>query len=115
MRARTKIYDRVTGQSRKRKLRNLLIGLFLLSITLTVSLWMVIEIMNEANILSGFPWDGIRNGEALPLLALFIFSFSLSALYIVYYRGITEISERAPPYLLAIAIIVVLARMLFRF
>jgi hypothetical protein len=115
MRTRTKIYNKITGESRRRKFKNLLIGLLLLSITLTVSLWMIIEIMNEANILPGFPWEGIRNGEVLPLLALFVLSFSISTFYIVYYRGITEISDRTPPYLLAIAIIVVLARVLFRF
>jgi uncharacterized BrkB/YihY/UPF0761 family membrane protein len=115
MRARTKIYDSVTGEGRRRKLRSLLVGLLLLSFILAVSLWMIIEIMNQANILIGFPWEGIRSGEILHLLILFVLSFSSSTLYIVYYRGIREISKSAPRYLLAIAVLVLTARLLFRF
>lgn len=110
-----KIYDKVTGEGRKRKLRNLLLGLLLLSLILTISLWMIIEIMNEVNILPGSPWQEIRSGEILHLLVLFVLSFSSSALYIVYYKRVREISKAAPRYLLAIAILVLLARVLFRF
>lgn len=115
MRARTKIYNKLTGESRKRKLRNLFLGLLLLSITLTISLWMIIEIMNGANILFGSPWDEIGSGEMAHLLALFVLCFSSSTLYIFYYRGIREISKTTPRYLLAITVMVVLARVLFRF
>ncbi len=115
MRIRTKIYDRVTGENRKRKLRTVLLGLVLLSIIITISLWMIVEIVNEINLFQGSPWEEIRNGEIPHLLVLFILSFSSSTLYIFYYRGVKEISERAPGYLLAILVIVVLARVLFRF
>ncbi len=66
MRARTKIYDRVTGESRKRKLRTLLLGLVLLSIILTISLWMIVEITNEINPFPGSPWEEIRSGGYRP-------------------------------------------------
>jgi hypothetical protein len=114
MRIRTKIYDRVTGGNRKRKLRNVFLGLVLLSIIITISAWMIVEVLNEINMLTGFPWDGIRGGELMHLLVLFVVCFSLSALYILYYKGIREISPAAPRYLLAITILVILARLLFR-
>lgn len=115
MRARTKIFNKVTGESRRRKLRNMLISLLLLSVILTVSIWIIVDIMSENHILSGYPWGEIRRGEFLHLLVLFILSFSSSMLYVVYYEGITEVSKTAPLYLLAIAAIVILARVLFRF
>jgi hypothetical protein len=115
MRVRTKIYNKVAGESRNRKLRNVLIGLLLLSFTLTISLWMIIEMMNEINLLQGSPWEEISSGEMLHLMLLFVISFSSSTLYIFYYKGVREISKTAPRYLLAIAVIVLLARLLFRF
>jgi uncharacterized BrkB/YihY/UPF0761 family membrane protein len=110
-----KIYNRVTGDSRRRKLRNLLLGLALLSIIITISLWMVVGMLNEIGMFPGSPWDEIRSGELPHLLALFVICFSLSALYIFYYKGVREISASAPRYLLAIAILVILARLLFSF
>ncbi|NYZ78881.1 hypothetical protein H0N99_01920 [Candidatus Micrarchaeota archaeon] len=115
MRARTKIYNKVAGESRNRKLRNVLLGLILLSFILTISLWMIIEMMNEISMLQGSPWKEIRSGEMPHLLVLFIISFSSSTLYIFYYKGVREISKTAPRYLLAIAILVLLARVLFSF
>lgn len=115
MRPKTKIYNKFAGESRKRKLGNVLLGLVLLSVILTISLWMIIELMNVANILSGSPWDEIKKGDLAHLLALFIISFSSSALYISYYKGIREISKAAPRYLLVIAVLIVIARLLFRF
>ncbi|NYZ76076.1 hypothetical protein H0N98_02385 [Candidatus Micrarchaeota archaeon] len=111
---RTKIYNRVTGENRKRKLRNLLLGLVLLSIILTISLWMIVEILNEVNVFPGSPWGEIRSGELLHLLVLFVIALSSSTLYIFYYKGVREISNVAPRYMLAITILVVLARLLFR-
>ena len=115
MRVRTKIFNRVTGESRRRKFRNLLVCLFLLSIILTVSLWIVIEIMDRDGILVGLPWDSIGGGELLHLVVLFVLSFSCSTLYIAYYKGITETSKTAYLYLLAILAVIILARVLFRF
>jgi hypothetical protein len=115
MRVRTKIYNKVIGGSRRRKLRSFFLCLLLLSLILTISLWIIVEIMNENHILPGPPWEGIRRGEIPHLLALFVLSFSSSVLYIMYYIGITETSKTAPLYLLAILVIVVLARLLFRF
>jgi O-antigen/teichoic acid export membrane protein len=115
MRVRMKIFNRVTGESRRRKFRNLLVCLFLLSIILTVSLWIVIEIMDRDGILVGPPWGSIGGGELLHLVVLFVLSFSCSTLYIAYYKGITETSKTAYLYLLAILAVVILARLLFRF
>jgi len=115
MRVRTKIFNRVTGGSRRRKFRNLLVCLLLLSMMLTISLWIVVEIMDRYGILAGPPWDSIGGGELLHLVVLFVLSFSSSTLYIVYYRGITETSKTTSWYLLAILAVVILARVLFRF
>jgi len=112
---RTKIFHKVTGEGRRRKLKNLLVSLVILALILAVSLWMIVEIFNAAGVLAGFPWDGIRNGEVLQLFVLFIMSFSISTLYIAYYRRISEVQKTTPLYLLVILIIVVLARVLFRF
>jgi hypothetical protein len=57
----------------------------------------------------------IKNGEALHLLILFLLCFASSTLYIVYYRKISEVQKTTPLYLLVILIIVMLARVLFRF
>jgi len=115
MRARTKIFDRVTGGSRRRKAKNLLLSLILLALILTISLWIVIEISNSIGILMGFPWMQIKSGEAFHLLLLFILCFASSTLYIAYYRGIREVQKNTPLYLLVILIIVVLARIVFSF
>lgn len=115
MRIRTKIYNKVAGESRNRKLRNVLLGLLLLSLILTISLWMIIGMMDEINLLQGSPWEEISSGEILHLLALFLVSFSSSTLYIFYYKGVREISKTAPRYLLAIAVIVLLAKVIFGF
>jgi uncharacterized BrkB/YihY/UPF0761 family membrane protein len=115
MRARTKIYNRVAGESKNRKLRNVFLGLLLLSFIFTISLWMIIGMMDEINLLQGSPWDETRSGEMLHLLTLFLISFSSSTLYIFYYRGVREISKTAPRYLLAIAVIVLLAKVIFGF
>jgi len=115
MRTRTKIFDRVTGEGRRRKVKNLLLSLVLLALILTISLWIVIEISHSTGILTGFPWTQIRNGEALHLLLLFVLCFALSTLYIAYYRGIREVQKNTPLYLLVILIIVILARIFFKF
>ena len=115
MRARTKIYNEVAGESRSKKLRNVLLGLLLLSLILTISLWMIIGMMNETSLLQGSPWDETRGGEMPNLLLLFVISFSSSTLYIFYYRGVREISKEAPRYMLVIAVIVLLAKVIFGF
>jgi len=113
--ARTKIFHKVTGEGRRRRFKNLLLSLAILALILTISLWMIIELSNAVGILTDFPWNGIRNGEVLHLLVLFIMSFSSSTLYIVYYRKINEVPKTTPLYLLAILAIIIIARVLFRF
>lgn len=115
MRMRMKVFHRVVGESRRRKMRRLFGCLLILAAILTISVWITVGIMISNGLVAGFPWEGIRSGEVIHLIALFILSFSLSTLYVVYYKGIREVSKPAHLYLLAILAVVILAKVLFKF
>lgn len=110
-----KIYRRVVGESRRRKRRRLAVSLLILSIILTISVWIIAEALNANHLVAGFPWEQMGRGELVSLVALFILSFSTSSIYVVYYKGVREVAEATPRYLLAILAVVILARLLFRF
>ncbi|MEM3556170.1 MAG: hypothetical protein QXF56_05610 [Candidatus Micrarchaeia archaeon] len=110
-----KVFHRVVGESRRKKFRGLLVCLLIFAVILTISAWIVVEIMNANGMLVGFPWEGVVKGEPIHLIVLFVLSFSSSTLYVVYYKGVREVSKTAHLYLLAILAVVILARVIFRF